>query len=165
MKRAVFLLALVGLAAMADDPNAFKQRLLSPLSLKETDGDPAPMLLNLARGQSTLEKQDGSLPHRVFGVYHKGAKAWVYTLTTFHGEFTKPLELLYKGTVLPGKYLGAANPIQKYKLTDQYRWVPTDEKETILSVMPDRPNELKRIHYVVPPIHRDVFDTTLPKKK
>ncbi len=165
MKRAVFFLLLGCFVAVANEPSASKQRLLDPLSLNGTADDPAPMLLNLSRGQSTLEKHDGFLPNRVFGIYHKGAKAWVYTLTTFHGEPTKPLELLYRGTVVLGKYLGAANPLQRYRLTENYRWVPTDEKETLLTVMPERPNLLKRITYVVPAIHRDVFDTTLPQPK
>jgi len=146
-------------------PSFTKQRLLNSFQLAPDNEAPAPMLLELRKGQGSLAKQEGGyLANRVYGIYHKGAKAWVYTLTTFHGPLTKPLELLYRGTVLTGKNLGAANPLQRYRLNDKYHWVPTDEKETLLSIIPERPNEIKRVYYQVPPVHRDLFDETLKKK-
>ncbi len=123
------------------------------------------MLLELSQGQGNLSKTNGTfLPSRVYGIYHRGAKAWVYSLSTFHGPLPKPLELIYKGTVLPGRYLGASNPLQRYKLSENYLWVPTNEKETYLAIIPERPNEIKKISYQIPPINPDVYDETLTTK-
>jgi hypothetical protein len=159
------LATLMATAYAEELPSFTKQRLLNSFQLTPDADAPAPMLLELAKGQGSLAKQEGGyLANRVYGIYHKGAKSWVYTLTTFHGPLTKPLELLYKGTVLPGKCLGAANPMQRYRLNEKYHWVPTDEKETSLAIIPERPNEIKRVTYKVPPVHRDVFDETLKKK-
>lgn len=144
-------------------PSFAKNKLMSAFQIN-SEGGPAPMLLDLSKGQGNLTKAEGNyLPNRVYGIYHKGAKAWVYTLTTFHGGLPKPLELLYRGTVLPGAYIGASNPLQRYKLSSNYLWVPTDERETYFLVVPEKPGEIKRVIYRVPPIHRDVFDETLKK--
>ncbi len=159
------LLGLLVCASLSAEelPSFAKQRLLNPFQITAGAEDaPAPMLLELAKGQGSLAKANGYLPNRVYGIYHKVAKAWVYTLTTFHGPLTKPLELLYKGTVLPGSYLGAANPLQRYRLDEKYHWNPTDQRETTTTILPERPGVLKRVRHEVPPIHRDFFDETLP---
>ena len=101
-------------------PSFSKNKLLSAFQIT-AEGGPPPMLLDISKGQGNLTKAEGNyLPDRVYGIYHKGAKAWVYTLTTFHGMLPKPLELLYRGTVLPGSYIGASNPMQRYKLSPTY---------------------------------------------
>ncbi len=145
-------------------PSFAKSRLLSPFQIANDGSAPAPMLLDITKGQGNLTRSEGRyLPNRVYGIYHKAAKAWVYTLTTFHGELPKPLELLYKGTVAPGNYIGAANPLQRYKLSNNYLWVPTDERETYLTMIPERPGEVKRVTYLQPPAHRDLYDETIKK--
>ena len=152
------------LAPADPTPSFIKNRLLSPFHLSDDNEGPAPMLLELSRGQGNLSKTSGIfLPNRVYGIYHVGAKAWVYALSTFHGPLPKPLELLYKGSVLPGKYLGASNPLQRYRLSENYLWIPTDEKESYSAVIPERSNEIKRITYLVPPLNPDDYEETLPK--
>ena len=163
----LFLALLLSIVSGAEPlPSFSKGRLLSPFSVASDGAGPAPMLLEITKGQGNLTKSEGKLlSSRVYGIYHKAAKAWVYTLTTFHGQLPKPLELLYKGTVVSGRYIGASNPLQRYKLSATYLWVATDERETYFTIIPERPGEIKRVIYQVPPAHRDLYDDTIPNKK
>ncbi len=151
--RLITLLLLVAASAFAVEP-AVKTRLLDTYALgtEGNSAETAPRLLVTASGQIELKRGAGPmLPRRVYAIYNQGEKAWVYTLTNFSGKFEEPLELLYKGSVLPGAYIGAKNPYESYKLTEDYRWLATKEGEKHFLLIPSQPNILKRVIYLIPP--------------
>ena len=147
--RFFFPLALIFSVSSLGDES--RTRLLNPYHLTNDGRAPAPRLLVAEDGVPKLVKQNGpKLPNRVYGIFHTGEKAWVYALTEFDGEFPEPLELLYAGTVLPGSRIGAKNPFHNYKVTEEYRWVPTEETEEQILLIPSLPNTLKKITILTP---------------
>lgn len=142
-----------------------RNKLLDVYALS-TDGnlETAPRLVVTASGDVELKRVSGALlPNRVYAIYHREQKAWIYALTNFSGKFEEPLELLYKGSVLPGALIGGKNPFDRFKLTEDYHWIPTKEQEEHLLLIPARPNVMKRVLYTVPPF--DMTEIMRPPKE
>ena len=153
MKWRIICAAFFLITAITHAEEKGRQRLLDTYNLSSATGDAlSPRLLVATEGEPTLVKQQGPpfLPNRVYGIYNRQEKAWVYTWTNWYGKIPEPLELLYKGTILPGSYIGAKNPFQNFELTANYHWVPTEEKEKQYLLIPSEPNLVKRITYLEP---------------
>lgn len=131
---------------------SFNKRLVDPDNLKTADSDLyQPKLYELESDALIQGKPGTPLPDRVYAVYLKEKKSWFFALTNQHGKFALPMELIRFKTVIPGKYLGAKNPYQRYQLNSKWKWVPTNLDEEYYLWVLSRPQAFKRIMFFPPP--------------
>ncbi len=99
----------------------------------------------------TLTENDGKLlPQRVYAVYVNEKRSWFFTLTTKKGDLTKPLEVIYYNTVLPGKFLGVKNTFQNYRFTKKWGWVATRRNVESFYWVLSSPQVFKRVMFFEP---------------
>lgn len=129
---------------------AESKRLLNPENLSNEKSKRDPKLYTQSDDSVAQPKGGEVLPNRVYGVYVESKGGWMFSMTNGHGAFAEPQELLTPGTVLPGKYIGAKNPLDRFKLNKEWKWEQTIEKEKHLLYVESDPPALKKVTYFIP---------------
>lgn len=144
MKRTL-LLSLFSLMLFAES-----KKLLNPEYLQGEKSKKEPKLYSQVEDAVAQPKTETLSPNRVYGVYVEARNGWMFSLTNSHGNFAEPMEVLYPGSVLPGKFIGAKNPLDRFKLNKDWKWEQTAEKERHLLYILSVPPALKKITFFIP---------------
>jgi hypothetical protein len=115
-----------------------------------------PKLFDLKTGKLIPNTGEPLLAERVYLFYSKEQQGWFFVLTDKKGKLPSPSEMLFPGTVLPGKFLGAENPYQNFLLSGQFQWIGSKKRiEYLLRVMESTKEayfkKIKIITYYGPP--------------
>ena len=89
----------------------------------------APKLYDLKTSEARPIQSDTLLPRRVYLVFAPGVDQWIWTISTSSGKFSAPMEILESGAILNATLLGGMYAVDRYRLSDEGRWLPTDEDE------------------------------------
>lgn len=128
------------------DASPAKKALLSSAVGKKAD---SPKLYH-ADTDAVSQEGDALLPRRIYAVYIKERKGWFFALTNARGNLPIPLEVFYPGSILPGSFLGAKNPLDRFKLTKDWKWVATKKGEQHFLWVVTEPPAYKKVTFLYP---------------
>lgn len=89
------------------------------------------------------------LPNRVYRVSIKGDPIKRFALTDTEGNFPTPFKILFRGSTIPGFYLGAKQYDQHFRLSSEGVWLPKDEDEIHIFEIFSTPRLLQAIYYPI----------------
>ena len=145
------LLAFILLMNALGFPLLAQNRLLKPENLKVNPQDHRPKLFDIDHPGKEDKSSPKILPNRVYAIFVPEEEGWFFTLTTAHSSFTIPLELFRAETVVPATSLGSKrNPYQRFKLTEEGKWITTKEEEKYSLWLFSNPPTVKEISFIYP---------------
>ena len=147
-----FFLLILGLVPQEKIMAKVTERLLRIPHNQTTKKDwlKQPKLYGVDSDDLVQGSKDGFLPERVYAVFNEKQQAWFFALTSPGRKFPEPMEILYFKTVLSGRYLGAKNPYQNYKLNEAQKWAPTKEPEIYYFWVLGNPQLIKKVQFIIP---------------